>query len=51
MINSESSYRCTFIMKDSEKEEVGIEPLLKEYVKIKDHNKLISKDNLTDADK
>ena len=38
-------------MKGNEKEKVGMELLLKEYVKIKDSNKLISKDNLTDADK
>ena len=30
-------------------EEVGMELPLKEYVKIKDPNELISKDNLTDA--
>ena len=38
-------------MKGNEKEKVGMELLLKEYVKIKDPNKLISKDNLTDVDK
>ena len=31
------------------KKEVGVELLLKAYVKIKDPNELISKDNLTDA--
>ena len=31
------------------KKEVGIKLLLKAYVKIKDPNELISKDNLTDA--
>ena len=35
-------------LKKMEKEEFGMELLLKEYVKIKDPNELISKDNLTD---
>ena len=34
-----------------EKEEFGMELFWKEYVKIKDPNELISKDNLTDSDK
>ena len=38
-------------LKEMKKEEAGMELLLKEYVKIKDPNELISKDNLTDADK
>ena len=33
------------------KEEFGMELFLKEYVKIKDPNELISKDNLTASDK
>ena len=33
------------------KEEFGMELFSKEYVKIKDPNELISKDNLTDSDK
>ena len=35
-------------LKKMEKEEFGMELLSKEYVKIKDANELISKDNLTD---
>ena len=34
-----------------EKEEFEMEPFSNEYVKIKDPNELISKDNLTDSDK
>ena len=34
-----------------EKEEFGMELFSKEYVKIKDPNELISKDNLTGSDK
>ena len=34
-----------------EEEEFEMELLSKEYVKIKDPNELISKDNLTDSDK
>ena len=37
--------------KEMEKEEFGMELFSKEYVKIKDPNELISKDNLTDSDK
>ena len=37
--------------KEMEKEEFGMELLSKEYVKIKDPNELISKDDLTDSDK
>ena len=33
------------------KEEFGMELFSKEYIKIKDPNELISKDNLTDSDK
>ena len=38
-------------VKKMEKEEFGMELLSKEYIKIKDPNELISKDNLTDSDK
>ena len=38
-------------LKEMKKEEVGIELLLKEYVNIKDPDELISKGNLTDANK
>ena len=37
--------------KEMEKEEFGMELFSKEYIKIKDPNELISKDNLTDSDK
>ena len=37
--------------KEMEKEEFGMELISKEYVKMKDPNELISKDNLTDSDK
>ena len=37
--------------KKMEKEEFGMELFSKEYVKIKDPNELISKDNVTDSDK
>ena len=37
--------------KEMEKEEFGMELFSKEYVKIKNPNELISKDNLTDSDK
>ena len=37
--------------KEMEKEEFGMELFSKEYVKIKDPNELISKDNLTDSEK
>ena len=33
-----------------EKEEFGMELFSKEYLKIKDTNEIISKDNLTDSD-
>ena len=38
-------------LKEMKKEEFGMELLSKEYVKIKDPNELISKDNLTASDK
>ena len=38
-------------LKEIKKEEFGMELFSKEYVKIKDPNELISKDNLTDSDK
>ena len=38
-------------LKEMKKEEFGMELFSKEYVKIKDPNELISKDNLTASDK
>ena len=40
----------SLLVKEMEKEEFRMELLSKEYVKIKDPNELISKDNLTDSD-
>ena len=48
----QDSNRCIITIKRNEKkEEFGMELFSKEYVKIKDPNELISKDNLTDSDK
>ena len=47
----QDSKQCIIAVKESGKEEFGMELFSKENVKIKDPNELISKGNLTDSDK
>ena len=51
MLWMQDSKRCVIAIKGNAKEEFGMKQFSKEYVKIKDPNELISKDNLTDSDK